>query len=224
MGAGLHGICSLGPTSLVATRKVVIELAVPDNPLVAKVAMVFTRDTRTFINTFHCTKNPVATWTQPELVQLAIVFREWWDDFYKLYASDAVSLGQVQVRVLDPDNPLGYDLPVSPPIPGTNQLQEAPGSATQTISWRTGLAGRKYRGRDYAVGLSDVAIADDDRVTSPYTSVLAQAAVELLTALATATFRLVVFHRADNTFTQVVSFIVESILDSQRRRLPARGR
>jgi hypothetical protein len=199
-------------------------MAVPDNPLVAKVAMVFKRDTRTFINTFHTTKFPATPWSAGELVQLAIVFRDWWDDFYKLYASDAVTLEQVQTRVLDPDNPLGYDLPVSPGIAGTNQLAEAPGSATQTISWRTGLAGRKYRGRIYAVGLSDIAIADDDRVTSPYSSVLSQAAVELLTAVATAAFRLVVFHRADNTYTTIVSYIIESILDSQRRRLPARGR
>lgn len=201
-----------------------IGLAVPDNPLVAKVAMVFNRDTRTFINTFHCTKFPATPWVATELVQLAIVFRDWWDDFYRLYATDALTLGQVQVRVLDPDNPIGYDLPVSPPIAGTNQIAEAPGSATQTISWRTGLAGRKYRGRDYAVGLGDIAIADDDRVASPFSSVLAQAAVELLTALAAGAFRLVVFHRGDNTYTTVVSFIIESILDSQRRRLPARGR
>lgn len=199
-------------------------MAAPNNPLVAKVAMVFARDTRTFINTFHCTKFPAAAWTQPELVQLAIVFRDWWDDFYRLYASDAVSLGQVQTRVLDPNNPLGYDLPVTPAIAGTNALAEAPGSATQTLSWRTGLAGRKYRGRIYAVGLSDNAIADDDRVASPYVSVLSQAAVELLTALATATFRMVVFHRGDNTYTTVISYIIENILDSQRRRLPARGR
>ena len=199
-------------------------MAVPDNPLVAKVAMVFKRDTRTFINTFHTTKFPATPWSAGELVQLAIVFRDWWDDFYKLYSSDAVTLEQVQTRVLDPDNPLAYDLPVSPGIAGTNQLAEAPGSATQTISWRTGLAGRKHRGRIYAVGLSDIAIADDDRVTSPYSSVLSQAAVELLTALATATLRLVVFHRADNTYTTIVSYIIESILDSQRRRLPARGR
>jgi hypothetical protein len=199
-------------------------MAPPNNPSVARVSMQFSRDTRTFVNTFHNSKTPPADWTPSELVDLAQLYVDWWTNTYRVYASDGVCLQQVNVRVYDPDEPLAYDRYVSPPVCGQQAQAEAPGSATQTISWRTGLAGRKYRGRDYAVGLSDADIGDDDRVSSLATARLAGAALDLLVDLTAQSIALIVFHRADNTFTGVISFIIESLLDSQRRRLPGRGR
>lgn len=194
----------------------------PDNPLVAKVAMLFARDTRTFVNTFHVA-NDVAL-TASDLINIAGLFASWWNTAYSEYSSNDVALKQIQVRKLDPSDPLAYDQDIGPVSPGQQASEADTGATTQTISWRTGFAGRKYRGRIFAVGLPEGFVNTDDSITSPQTTFLASAASQLLSDLLAAGFKLVVFHKSDNTFTQVLTAIVENLVDAQRRRLASRGR
>lgn len=193
----------------------------PDNPRVAKVAMLFRRDTRTFVNTFHV--RAAADLTASDLVNIAGIFVSWWNTAYNAYSSNAVSLYQVQVRKYDPDDPLAFDLNVSPPSAGTQAAAADTGATTQTASWRTGFAGRKHRGRFYAVGLPESLVNSDDSVTSPQTATLAAAASQLLSDLLAVSLQLVVFHKVDNTTTTILSAIVENLVDSQRKRLANRG-
>jgi len=193
----------------------------PDNPLVARVAMLFARDTRTFVNTFHVASD--TPWTASDLINIAGIFVSWWNTAYADYASNDVALKQVQVRKLDPDDPLAYDQNVSPPSPGLAAQEADTGATTQTISWRTGFAGRKYRGRIYSVGLPEGQVNTDDSIQSPQSTSLAAAASQLMSDVIAAGFNLVVFHKLDNTFTNILSAIVESLVDSQRRRLATRG-
>ena len=200
----------------------------PNNPNVCKVALVFARDTRTFINTFHV-ENSVE-WDFSAMQVLATDFRDWFDTYYEACISDEVSLTQVQVRKYDPTAPLAYDLPVSPPIAGTRPGECLPGNVTCTMSWRTGLAGRRFRGRVYVPGISEADVSVFDEVSSTVINLLATAGVQLLTSALTAG-ALGVFHAPkevpsafDNTITQIVSVVLEDIVDSQRRRLPGRGR
>jgi hypothetical protein len=201
----------------------------PDNPGVCKVALVFNRDTRTFINTFHVDAE-VGEWDITQMIVLAENFRDWWNTHYRQAVSDKVSLVQVQVRKYDPAVPLAYDLPVSPPLPGGRPGTVSPGNVTSTVSWRTGLAGRRFRGRIYNPGISEADTSEADELGSVVINLLAQAALQLITGALT-TGELGVFHAPkdtpsafDNTITEVVSAVVEDILDSQRRRLPGRGR
>lgn len=200
----------------------------PDNPLVCKVTLVYNRDTRKFLNSFHVDKP--TPWTLPEMVQLAIDFRDWWDQFLSNPLPGEVALSQVQVRKYDPTAPLGMDLDVSPPIAGGDAGPAAPGNATQTISWRTGLAGRRFRGRNYVPGLGEGQISTSDLVSSTVVNALAAAAGELILGALTSG-KLTIFHAPqevptpyDNTTTDVISAVIENVVDSQRRRLPGRGR
>jgi len=193
----------------------------PNNPRVAKVAMLFQRDTRTFVNTFHVAK--ASALTASDLINIAGIFTSWWNTQYRGYSVPQVALKQVQVRKLDPSDPLAYDSDVLPPSPGTASGNPDVASATQTASFRTGLAGRKFRGRFYAVGLGETYTANDDSVTSPETTALSNAALAIIANVAAATFQLVVFHKIDNTFTPILTAIVENLVDSQRRRLANRG-
>jgi len=193
----------------------------PNNPRVARVAMLFQRDTRTFVNTFHVVK-PTAM-TAADLINIAGIFSSWWNASYRGYSSNAVALKQIQVRKYDPADPLAYDLDVSPPSAGSQVANPDTGATTQTASWRTGLAGRKYRGRFYAVGLPEVATNSDDSVISTETAQLSNAALSLIASVIAASFQLAVFHKSDNTFTQIATVIVENLIDSQRRRLANRG-
>jgi len=198
-------------------------LPAPNNPAVVRVAMLFSRDTRTFVNTFHVTRASGA-WTVPSMATLAQLFLDWWNNNYKAIAWTGLSLVQVQVRLYDPANPLAYDLTPGTPVPGTVGSAPDPASATLSVSWRTGLAGRKYRGRFYSVGMVEAQSQDNDTVTSGYVISAGSIATALINNLATVSQALVIFHRLTNTFTPVLSTIVENLVDAQRRRLAGRGR
>jgi len=196
-------------------------MAAPNNPRVARVAMLFQRDTRTLVNTFHVAKGTALN--AADLVNIAGIFVSWWNTSYRNYSNAGIALKQIQVRKYDPADPLAYDLDVSPPSAGAVGGNPDTAASTQTASWRTGFAGRKFRGRFYAVGLSESGTNNDDSTPSGTTSALSNAALSLISSIVSATFQLVVFHKADNTFTQVLTAIVENLVDSQRRRLANRG-
>lgn len=200
----------------------------PDNPEVCKVSLIMTQDTRTFVNTFHVDK--VTEWTLPEMITLAGEVRDWYVNFYRAAVPSQVSLLQVQVRKYDPIAPLAYDLNVSPPSPGIRGGSPTPRNASVTTSWRTGLAGRRFRGRIYLPGVNEPDAGDDDRISSALVNLLVSAAAELILGALTQGV-LTVFHPPkdpptpyDNTSTDVLTAVVENIIDSQRRRLPGRGR
>lgn len=200
----------------------------PNNPNVAKAIMTFASDTRVFQNILHF--SATSAWTSLQLAQLATDLISWWNLAYKARMSNEVALTLVQTRKLDPDDPLGVDQPVIPPSPGTAANTSTPSNATVTMSWRTGLAGRRYRGRNYVPGLCEVDVTVDDRINSTLIASL-QAAATSLIASTLSHGALTIFHAPnetpnplDNTFTNVTTAVIENIIDSQRRRLPGRGR
>lgn len=196
-------------------------MPLPNNPNVCKVAMLYKRDTRQFINTLHFHRNNL--WTVSEMQALASAIVTWWQDHLRLAVHESVSLVGIQVRQYDPTFPQAVDLNVVP-IPGIQTGDPEPGNVTSTISWRTGLAGRKYRGRLYVPGYATAQTAVDDTLISIAVSALTQAASNFLVSALPAGTNPVIFHVATNLTSRITSFVVENILDSQRRRLPARGR
>lgn len=196
-------------------------MAVPNQPFICRATMVYTRDTRTYVNVIHLFK--AAGWTLPAMQQATIDLRDWWINQLRASIPPQIALVQVQIRLYDPANPLAYDLSVTP-SPGTRGTNAEAGNVTLTISWRTGLAGRKFRGRIYIPGLNEGDVSQTDLVSSVITAALSVAAQALYTGALSAGVVPAVFHRVGATYTPVNSHVVEAIVDSQRRRLPARGR
>ena len=202
----------------------------PDNPLVVRASLIFSRDTRVFVNTFHFSR--AAGWTLTNMGDLASDLVDWWTNIYRGAIPSAVALTQVQIRKYDPTNPLAVDFPVSPPVPGTRTGAPDAGNVTLTMSERTGLAGRAYRGRVYVPSLSEADVSDTDTLASVAVAVLANAIGGIIgSSWSSSGGILGVFHRPtlvshllDNTITNVTGYIIENIIDSQRRRLPQRGR
>lgn len=206
----------------------VIHRPAPNNPRVAKAVLSFVSDTRVFQNILHFSAG--APWTAAELEQLAVDIVAWWNLSYRARMSNEVSLNLVQTRRLDPALPLGIDHPVIPPIAGALANASVPSNVTQTMSWRTGLAGRRYRGRIYVPGIVQADITNVDTASSVLTNALLAAGVQLITGAITHG-ALTIFHAPDvtptpydNLFNDVITVVVDSILDSQRHRLPGRGR
>jgi hypothetical protein len=202
-------------------------MPLPDAPNIARVSLVVRKDTRTMINTFHV-NHGASAWNAADMLTLATAFRDWWVNTYRSQVVTLCALTQVQVRKYDPLDPLAVDLALPVPAAGLQPTPSAASHATCSVSWRTGLAGRKYRGRFYAMGCTEAQIDDLDLFTSSYVVNMGAIAQALITAINVGVQELVVFHRTpvgiDPTWTKILSVVVENIVDSQRRRLPGRGR
>jgi len=195
---------------------------IPNNPLVVKAALIFKRDTRTFVNTLHFSDS--TGWDSTKMQALAADLVDWWHTSYRTAMGVAVTLVQVQVRLLDPANPLAVDYTIGLPEGGAIIEGLEAANVTSTMSWRTGLAGRKYRGRIYVPAITEGQTNQDDTLTSTMAARLATVATYFLTHLIAGTRFPTIFHLGPDTFTNITTFVIENILDSQRRRLPGRGR
>lgn len=201
----------------------------PNNPLVCKVALIFQRDTRELVNTFHVART--TGWDISSMTALGTAIVSWYNSVYKAALPTTVALSQVQVRQLNPASPLAVDIPVTPASPGTRGGPTEAGNASVTMSERTGFAGRAYRGRMYAAAVPSNDVTSDDKVSSALVTLLGNAIGNLVFGALPAGDLLAVFHRPglvpkplDNLYTVVNTYILENIIDSQRRRLPGRGR
>ena len=197
-------------------------MAPPNNPAVARVAVIGNRDTREWVNTFHVAK-PSGSLVAADLTEIANQMETFVNNYRAAWPT-VILADLIQVRKLDPSDPLAVDHPLVPPLAGLIPATAAPGNVTLALSERTGLAGRKFRGRFYTPGIADEDIVFDDRITSTLVSLLNSILAQYITQWTSTVFLPVIFHKFSNTYTPVISGVIEAILDSQRRRLPGRGR
>jgi hypothetical protein len=197
-------------------------MAAPNNPNIARFTMVFNRDTRTMVNVFHVYHS--TGWTTGNLSTVCEALVVWYNSYYKPCLPTFVSLVNIHAQVYDPaGSPWVFDRPVSPPVAGTRAGEIEPGNVTIAVSLRAAYAGRAYRGRFYIPGLQVGDTNVDDTITSALLALLANAATAFLFTNLPAGYTPVIFHRRNNLFSTIVSYVTENILDSQRRRLPKRG-
>lgn len=121
---------------------------------------------------------------------------------------------------------------VVPPVAGGAPAEGAPGSVSLAISFGTINRGRSSRGRMFVVGLPESQIVGN-LVEQAYVSTLLQGFVGFIAfAEATAPLSHVVTSRYSNgnprttaLVQPVLSYTIKDrVVDSQRRRLPGRGR
>lgn len=93
-----------------------------------------------------------------------------------------------------------------------------PPQAAGVISWRTGLAGRKYRGRSYIPGIAEMDQAGGTLVAGAQANldVLAGAVNNYWPAAFSGTH--VIWHRDNTTPTPVSSWVIRPVVYTQRRR------
>jgi hypothetical protein len=115
--------------------------------------------------------------------------------------------------------------------PGTDTGVSVPNNVTIAITLRTGQRGRSYRGRAFHVGLQESQVTNN-AVASSTVTVLQTAYSQLMQSANFGGCILGVASRFQNNAprlvgvcTEVTSVVVaDNIVDSQRRRLPGRGR
>lgn len=196
-------------------------MATPNNPTTARVALRVQRDVRDFINTFHVTRADDGVITAADLVNIADAVALWWLNSYRTVLPSAIVGQDVTVTKQDPSDPLQYVAYLA--SAGTAGSGITPADVTAAVSWRSGLAGRKYRGRFYTFAIPPGVVNVNDTLTGGEIANLTAVGQYLLTTLTTAALKLIVFHRATNTKTNITSVIVDQLVDSMRTRLAGRG-
>ncbi len=162
--------------------------------------------------------------------QLGSGLKTWWDTNQKAGTPSAVSLLRIKVTDLSSVTGSAIDYTTGLPLAGTSAQTLAPNNVTVAVKLGTALRGRSYRGRIYHVGLNNTMISGS-QITSSAATTLAAAYALLATITATNHFHVGVLSRRANlawrdtaVFTPMNSVSIDLNLDSQRRRLPGRGR
>lgn len=157
---------------------------------------------------------------------------DWWDDNLKPLQNTLTSLREIYITNLTTGFSPTVSIVPSTGNTGTLAGSVLPNNSTITISFRTEGRGRSSRGRNYAVGLVEPVLGvGGQTVLQSFADDLAAAYNVLTTPPATDwTWSIVSFYtngvpRAEGLVIPVQSAVVVDLdLDSQRRRLPGRGK
>jgi hypothetical protein len=169
-------------------------------------------------------------WDVLSLQGLGEAIRDWWKTSMAPNVSSAVALREVYCTDLSTD--VGPAIGVATELPASGELlsPSMPNNVSITVSFRTSNRGRSSRGRNYALGLVEAEVVNNE-VDLTRTNLIVAAYVELIALALTLDATWVVASRfADNaprvsgeTFLIREVLVVDRVIDSQRRRLPGRG-
>jgi len=195
---------------------------------IVQVNMRYTMEGQQVENTYHC-KSTVA-WTAPNMSTLAAIFYAWESGTMKALRLPDCVLQSIAVQDLTTQTSQGVDVPAAPPIVGTDSGAALPMNVTLAVKLNSLYRGRNWRGRSYFIGMSD------NHVTGSFVDPGFCASIKagydtLITTLAAASWPLHVASRWNNKVrrtvgatAEIVASSVDTTIDSQRRRLPGRGR
>lgn len=197
-------------------------------PGVARFELIFTAAGSRVENVYHV-KKIATSWDVTSLATVADKFIAWYDETLKSQVSSSVNLALVVAT--DHSSATGPRLEYTEglPIAGSNAGVLLPNNATVAASWRTALRGRSYRGRTFHVGMTQSQVEGSNLAAG------AQAALQLvysnlMSAVNDSDHQLVVVSRFNQGTSRIIgaatpinNVTIDPVVDSQRRRLPARG-
>lgn len=177
---------------------------------------------------FEYTSDPPVT----EMENLGAQLLDWWTDNLKPLQNTLTSLREIYITNLTTGFSPTVSIVPTTGNTGTMTGSVLPNNSTITISFRTEGRGRSSRGRNYAVGLVEPNLGvGGQTVLQSFADDLVTAYNLLTTPPSTGwTWSIVSFYhdgapRAEGLVIPVQSAVVVDLdLDSQRRRLPGRGK
>lgn len=192
-----------------------------------KIALEFNLNGQAVVNVYHTTSAvPVNT---TNLTALANVFISWWTTQQRQNFSNQMSLLNVLVTDIRVEDGQQVQVPLTINNAGTIATAPSPNNVAVVTSWRTGFSGRSFRGRTYLAGIANTEVSDNV-ISGTLISNLLLDATGLISDLITAGHNLVVFSQYNNgaprvtgVGTPINSVIIDSRIDTQRRRLPGVG-
>ncbi len=161
----------------------------------------------------------------------------WWTNFYAVPVSLQLTLREIFITDLSSATGFTVTIPAPAPAPAGNvNFESEPNAVAIAVSFRTGLRGRSFRGRNYVSGLPGDAVLQNTVQATPLAN-LAAAYEQLFTVAAAEGVDWAVVSRfsgvdvdkkpiprAAGVVTLISAvLIVDPTVDSQRRRAPGRG-
>lgn len=205
--------------------------ALPPVPNVSRVVLNFTFAGQRCANVLHYLNE--SELGSPDAEDVGAAIRSIYNVYGKVHAPATVSLDSITVTPLDPDPAPSVDYVNSLPIVGTNASPALPNNVTVATSFLTPFRGRSFRGRAYWVGLAEGQATDNTLSSTARDGinifweqmrVLEAGVGEVNFLLCVVSYYSNNALRAQPIATPVSSVRTEGTIDSQRRRLPGRGR
>lgn len=189
----------------------------------------YTWDTQEVENTLCFRRTTGASEEQAQA--LAIAVRAWVRTAYLPLVSNTVYLREVYVRDLGTSEFIEYTASGVISDVGANTSPSLPNHNTLAVSFRTNLGGRSARGRNYIIGLCENQVSAN-LVNAGIATQFQTAYEDILADVNTTELKWAILSRyinnvkRDNAVARDVTAVVLTnlVVDSQRRRLPGRGR
>lgn len=155
----------------------------------------------------------------------------WWDTLFSAQLSNTLVLTAIQLTDLSDEESFSITVLPTAPVAGKISDEAVPNNCALCVSFRSAGRGRSARGRNYVAGIPGDFVSAN-RVVSTVTDSLVIAYNSLKTEIDAAGATWVIASRQHDkvirttgvTFPVVTALIVDNTIDSQRRRLPGRGR
>ena len=193
-----------------------------------KVEQVFLWDGQVCENVFHIRKP--TPWSTDDMAEQAAAFIDIWDTYWQANVPSTLSMVNIKVTDLTSEFAPGIEYSTGLPLVGTSGGACMPNVITVAVKWVTALRGRSYRGRTYHIGLLETHILDN-MITTAAQTLLQTYYVNLWGSVAILTAEMVVASRIQGgverevgLMTPIIGFQIDRVVDTQRRRLPGRGR
>lgn len=190
--------------------------------------MIYSLHGQTIENVMHVEDG--AGWTVTKLNNLAALFAAWWNTDLRTHLDNDISLQRIKCTDLTTQTAPTVTYTTGLPLAGTQVGNTLPNNCAAVVTFRTALRGRSYRGRVYIAGMDDANVTNS-AIAAAWASAIETDFANLNADLVAAGQEHVVLSRYTNKAaraagvgTPVVSYEVDGDMDSQRRRLPGRGR
>lgn len=196
-------------------------------PNVMMAELLYSDNISNFENVLYFKKDAGVLESDPH--EVALFLKDWWTANLAPICAGTTYLRQIDVVDLSVEDSFFYSYAFTP-VNGGALTPALPKNVTLAVKFSTNRSGRSYRGRNYAVGLTEGKVVGDT-AESDYCEALRAAYEELIDAAFTAGYTWVVASRYQNKLpraigisTEVENVSVEATIDSQRRRLKGRGK
>lgn len=171
-------------------------------------------------------------WTPELLVTLASSLIDWWTAFMATNVSNQTELIKVTARDLTASDGATAEVAPSTPLLGTQTGDPLPANCAYCVTFITGVAGRSFRGRNYVTGLVDaqanasiIQPAARTAIINAYQELQAAVEGDIPGAVWAVVSRFAEgAARSEGLATTITGVVGDIIMDSQRRRLPGRGK
>jgi len=199
-------------------------------PNCVQLELVYDWDGQRCQNVLHYVKS--APWDSSDMFELCEQAKDTWNTYIVSRVSDTLSLVEIKCIDLSSQTGLVVNYTTGLPIQGGQTSPSLPNNCALVVTKRTLKRGRSYRGRIYHPGLVEGFVTGNNVLGATATAIRDAwdnfRGINLPVAVDDALMVVLSYYennapRAQGEATLVENLTVNTVVDSQRRRLPGRG-